>query len=67
MVGWVPLWFAQPSLLVPPVGCQGGVMVVGVGPVGAWGGMGALRCRGVSADAQPYFGTRLGLATGSET
>ena len=27
----------------------------------------ALRGRGVSADAQAYFGTRPGLATGSET
>jgi hypothetical protein len=34
---------------------------------GRWG-VGALRGRGgVSADAQAYFGTRLGLATGSET
>jgi hypothetical protein len=29
--------------------------------------VGALRGRGVSADAQAYFGTRPGLATGSET
>jgi len=48
--------------------CQGELIVVSGGTADVTGRcVGALRGRGVSADAQAYFGTRPGLATGSET
>jgi hypothetical protein len=54
----------EPRLLVLAVGVKGPLMVVGGVGTRSWlGCVGALRGRGVSADAQAYSGTRLGVAT----